>query len=349
MTIPLFGKMIGSVNPTYEETPTNDVILEISPELVQLLLFVFCAWGMLILLEVDVIRRKIAGGFGMTNESASIHTPVQNNNIGWVSKNTLNAPMKATAKSPSNMVTINKLMRSFPKAITNSELVSRVSTALEKYGYGESTLLATSLCCDEVNRELDLDLSKIYGDHFSMGGLAGFAFGGVTSFGAMAHHIPTGGDCLVVYGPHVGVDADGNVGKINRRGRKSSGACCGSGVAAAGYVDAVRKGKRDPSAPATNPLDAQQNFVGNLLLPHGHRLEEAEDPMIELPLAMFDAQNDLMHQIVAAGCEEVGGNGKIALLGGVQINTPAGTSDFFLPMVFEIRNNKGQLIQNLLW
>eukprot|EP00548_Thalassiothrix_antarctica_P000406 CAMPEP_0194129100 /NCGR_PEP_ID=MMETSP0152-20130528/310_1 /TAXON_ID=1049557 /ORGANISM="Thalassiothrix antarctica, Strain L6-D1" /LENGTH=98 /DNA_ID=CAMNT_0038823181 /DNA_START=8 /DNA_END=300 /DNA_ORIENTATION=- len=96
MTFPLFGKMIGSVNPTIEEIPqVDDVILEISPELVQLLLFVFCAWASLILLEVDVIRRKLASGFGMTNESVSIQNPVQSDNKGWVSESTFNAPMKA--------------------------------------------------------------------------------------------------------------------------------------------------------------------------------------------------------------------------------------------------------------
>jgi hypothetical protein len=357
---PLIGKLF-KPSTVPELAPTDDVILEISPELVQLFFCVFCAWGMLILFEIDVIRRKVAGGLGFISDSVS-EQPVSdykipNDNVQWVSGNsnppsnssTFPSKPKTAVKQVPNLVTLNKVLQSFSGAITNSELVSRVKSGLDKFGYGKTTLLATSLCCDEVNRELDIELSKLYGEHFSMGGLAGFAFGGVTSFGAMAHHIPTGGDCLVVYGPHVGVDADGNVGKINRRGRKKSGACCGSGVAAAGYVEAVRKGKRDPSAPATNPLDAQQNFVGNLLLPHGHRLEEAEDPMVELPLAMFDAQNDLMHQIVAAACGEVGGDGKIALLGGVQINTPNGTSDFFLPLNFEIRDNKGQVIQNLMW
>ena len=58
-----------------------------------------------------------------------------------------------------------------------------------------------------------------------MGGLAGFPFGGVTGFGAMAHHIPDNGSCLVVYGPHVGIDSRGIVGTVERRGRKHGGAC----------------------------------------------------------------------------------------------------------------------------
>jgi hypothetical protein len=345
MPLPLIGKMFAPPVPVTTTIEPDDVILEISPELVQLFFFVFCAWGMVILFELDVIRRKIVGGFTFSDSGSLLPAAEETN--GWVTGSAVTA--KSESSTTANPVTVSKIMSVYPRAITNSDLVNRVTSALEKYGYGSTTLMATSLCCDEVNRQLDSDFGKIYGEHFSMGGLAGFAFGGVTSFGAMAHHIPTGGDCLIVYGPHVGVDSDGNVGKINRRGRKGSGACCGSGVAAAGYVDAVRKGKRDAAAPATNALDAQQTFVGNMLLPHGQRLEEAADTMAELPLAMFDAQNELMQQIVAAGCGEVGGDGKIALLGGVQINTPDGTPDYFLPQCFEIRDNRGRLIQNLLW
>ena len=340
MPLPLITKIFGE--PAPPPVHAHDVVLEISPELVHLFFFVFCAWGMVILFELDVIRRKIVGGFSISDLASETGGTIDAG-AGWT------VTTKTESLTVPNAVTVQKIKSVYPKALTNSELVSQVTSALEKYGYGSTTLLATSLCCDEVNRQLEKDLGKVYGEHFSMGGLAGFAFGGVTSFGAMAHHIPNGGDCLIVYGPHVGVDADGNIGKVNRRGRKASGTCCGSGVAAAGYVDAVRKGKRDASPPATNALDAQQTFVGNMLLPHGKRLEDAPDAMAELPLALFDAQNALMQQIVAAACGEVAGDGKIALLGGVQINTPDGTPDYFLPLSFEIRDNRGRLIQYLLW
>jgi hypothetical protein len=73
--------------------------------------------------------------------------------------------------------------KAFPKAITNAELVSKVTKELGAHGYGSNSLLACSLCCDEVNRVLEKDFSKHYTDNFNMGGLAGFPFGGVTSFG----------------------------------------------------------------------------------------------------------------------------------------------------------------------
>ena len=95
------------------------------------------------------------------------------------------------------------------------------------------------------------------------------------------------------------------------------------------------------------PLDAQQTFVGQLLLPHAERVHAAEDPMCELPYALYDAQNELMSQILAKGASHVE-SGKIALLGGIQINTPAGMSDYFLPLRFDVFNNEGAAIDRIL-
>ena len=101
----------------------------------------------------------------------------------------------------------------------------------------------------------------------------GFPFGGITSFGAVASHIPDGGSCLVVFGPHVGVDSTGKVGTVERRGRANGGACCGSAVAASGYVSQVHTGATTKYGPPEVPDDAQQNFVGTALLPYAAHLE----------------------------------------------------------------------------
>jgi len=240
-----------------------------------------------------------------------------------------------------------KVQEVFPGALSNEALVSKVKKALDSHGYGSTSLFATSLCCDEVNRTLDADFAKVYGDNFSMGGLAGFPFGGITSFGAMAHHIPTDGSCLIVYGPHVGIDSEGVVGKVNRRGRPGSGACCGSATAAAAYVKSVTCGECNEAPFPTDPVDAQQSFVGAALLPYGKRIEDAADGAVEVPLALFDAQDEMMMKIVSAASGEVAGEGKICLLGGIQINTPAGTPDYFLVKKFDIMSNKAELIESI--
>ena len=106
-----------------------------------------------------------------------------------------------------------------------------------------------------------------------MGGLAGFPFGGVAAFTAMAKHIPDDGHCFIVYGPHVGVDADGTIGKVNRIGMKESGKCCGSADAASTFVmscsdeDGGSGIMTSPHYPSMDDIvDAQQAFVNALLL-----------------------------------------------------------------------------------
>lgn len=246
-----------------------------------------------------------------------------------------------------------KIAMAFPGALTNDELMKRASERLAAYGYGKSTLVATSLCCDEVNRPLEKALAKTYDEPFIMGGLAGFPFGGVTSFGAMAHHIPDGGSCLVVYGPHVGIDSFGTIGTVNRRGRAKGGSCCGSAAAALGNV---RKGAMVPkSADAGSPpmqidsLDAQQSFVNSQLAVYGERLLMAADQNVELPYALYDAQTQMMDSIVAKGAGAMEGNGYIAVLGGIQINTPEDTSDYFLPLSFDLKNSEGKLVKSIMW
>ena len=73
---------------------------------------------------------------------------------------------------------IKKVLSVFPGAQSNEDLVRKVTRALKSNGYGNSnTLVATSFCCDEVNRPLEEDFGKVFGQPFNLGGLAGFPFG----------------------------------------------------------------------------------------------------------------------------------------------------------------------------
>jgi len=155
---------------------------------------------------------------------------------------------------------------------------------------------------------------------------------------------------LPVYGPHVGVDANGKVGTVNRRGRKHGGACCGSATAAAVYCQKCISSKteeEDDLSVMSDPLDAQQQFVNRLLLPYAPRLENASDKSVEIPKALFDAEDELLNRIVAQACGKVSA-GNIALVGGIQINTPDGMSDYFLPLRVQVQNNQGALLQDFL-
>ena len=80
--------------------------------------------------------------------------------------------------------------QNFPGAITNSNLVSLVTSTLSHHrGFDPTnTLLATSFCSDELARKLEDDLADVYGHNFNLGGLSGFPFAGRTGFDAMAAH-----------------------------------------------------------------------------------------------------------------------------------------------------------------
>lgn len=235
----------------------------------------------------------------------------------------------------------------FHGALSNQDLVTTTVGILANRGYhGENTLLATSLCCDELARQLEDDFNNIYGNNFNLGGLAGFPFAGKTGFGAMAAHIPDDGYCLIVYGPHVGVASDGTVGKVERSGIALVDTCCGSAVAASNYVDSIMTGTKVLETGIQGFVDFQQQGVQELTLPHGKRLADAENRMIELPYALFESQDLLLTEIVKGGCTSI--KRGLSMLGGIQINTGPDTPDYFVPLKFESINYRGDVVEDML-
>jgi hypothetical protein len=69
--------------------------------------------------------------------------------------------------------------------------------------------------------------------------------------------------------------------------------------------------------------------------------------MLELPRALYSGQTDMMKKIIDKSASAVAGDGTIALIGGIQINTPPEYTDYFLPMDFNIYDNKGRLLKTL--
>jgi len=237
--------------------------------------------------------------------------------------------------------------KNFPGAMSNQDLANKVVDALSKKGFkGSNTLLATSLCADELARRLEDDFVKVYGNNFNLGGLSGFPFAGNTGFGAMSAHIPDDGFCLIIYGPHVGISRDGTIGKVEREGIKLVDNCCGSAIAASGYLQGITDGGAAITTKIQEFSDFQQGAVQELILPHGKRLADAKNRMLELPYALYDSQELLMQNIVKTGA--AGTKKGLALLGGIQINTGPSTLDYFHPLRFDYMNNSGEVVQDML-
>jgi hypothetical protein len=255
---------------------------------------------------------------------------------------------KVMENKPQENADFDKMVKkNFPGAISNAELETKVASILEgKSMAPANTLLCTSLCCDELARTLEDDLNKVYGHNFNLGGLSGFPFAGNTGFGAMSAHVPDDGYCLLVHGPHVGITKDGVIGKVERSGIALVDNCCGSAIAASGYV----KGITDGGAKITTKLqqfsDFQQGAVQELILPFGKRLNDADNRMKELPYALYDSQDILVRDIVSTGKGSI--KKGLALLSGIQINTGPDTLDYFHPLRFDYYDENGEVVEDLL-
>lgn len=235
----------------------------------------------------------------------------------------------------------------FPNALNNKELQTSVVNILNEKGFkSKNTLLATSFCADELARRLEDDFVRIYGNNFNLGGLAGFPFAGNTGFNAMSSHIPDDGFCLIIYAPHVGITRDGMVGKVERDGIALVDTCCASAIKASDYIQGITDGGAAISVNLQSFTDFQQGAVNELILPHGKRLADAQNRMLELPYAMFDSQDLLMREIVRAGAANL--KKGTAVLGGVQINTGPETLDYFHPLRFDYFDSEKGVIEDLL-
>ena len=195
----------------------------------------------------------------------------------------------------------------FPNALNAHTLAFQLKDNLAHYGFTEhNVLLGTSFCCDDVNRDLEDELRKVFDNNHSMGGLSGFCFAGATALGNMLHHVPDQGHLLVVYGPHVGVDWEGHIGKVNRRGQAHPSACCASAKAAAAYARmvVVDQTRVAPVAAPDDMVDAQQEWLQRQVLRHAHRLAEARHPDVELVHPLLDCQHEHMDHILATACSQ---------------------------------------------
>ena len=256
--------------------------------------------------------------------------------------------MKIFQNQPAENDSFDKMVKqTFPGAISNRELETRVVKILEEKGLTPAnTLLATSLCCDELARVLEDDFNKIYGHNFNLGGLAGFPFAGNTGFGAMAAHVPDDGYCLLIHAPHVGISKDGVVGKVERSGIALVDTCCGSAIAASNYLKGITHGGAKITTKIQQFSDFQQGAVQELILPFGKRLADAEDRMKELPYALYESQDILVRDIINAGSKGI--KKGLALLGGIQINTSPETLDYFHPLRFDFYDENGDKIEDML-
>lgn len=221
---------------------------------------------------------------------------------------------------------LEKLIRSYyPEAKDGNEITRECMDKLlsEDNFVPEKTILGTSVCSDEIVRTATNFRDYLSSETpFSLGGLAGFPFTGVTGFHAFAGHIPDDGFAVIQYGPHIGISSNGQLGSVMRVGQRLETTCCGALKASVGAMRDGSAGSRD------NDLDYQQWKLEEQL---GERKEDILNHKEPLKLAtdlIFEKINHRIKKLLEKSASAFEGN-KVALVGGIIINTDHGHPDWF--------------------
>jgi len=244
----------------------------------------------------------------------------------------------------------------FPTALLSSDLDATVASTLAKRGFAATnTLFAHSVCSDEVNNKDEQLVALMvtrWGEGFSLGGLAGIPFAGKSGFRAYLHHVPDSGKLLVMFAPHVGIDANGRIGALERDGQSAVSKACGAAIGAYKALSAQK------AAPAPNPVlqisdkadddvfDPQLQQIVGLLKPKLDGIEDSASDIGFVTYQMYGIVRDLLEASIAQTPDVWDWANEVALIGGIIINRHTG-GDFFQPLSFETRYKDGIKIERV--
>jgi hypothetical protein len=190
-------------------------------------------------------------------------------------------------------------------------------------------LMATSVCSDDINVPSTTFFNVLFGP-FTMGGLGGLPFAGQTGMTAFAHHVPDNGTAFIFYGPHIGVTLDGKIGKMYRPRQDKPGHSCGA------LMLALQRYQQDDSyRPVVSEDDYQQMMLEQSLLERKEEFLNDPNPARRITEITYDNIHRKVHQYVKA-CKNEFHIDRIALLGGIIINTDYGLDDYFDARNFEV-------------
>lgn len=263
------------------------------------------------------------------------------------------APAAAASSSPFEA----GMRKSFPGSMPNSAVALRVASALKERGYtATNTLFASSVCSDEINDTADsivADLqNKMQVDGvFNLGGLGGLPFVGITGMGAFLSHCPEQGKVFIVFGPHVGIDAKGTVGTVERIGQDGPHTSCGAGIGA--YKAIMGKPVTDEDMAFIGTKDFQEEYIIAKLRDRLDVLrgkEPSDETVTYVTNKMYDLVWEMLRGEINAYTTKDGfwkNTSEVTLLGGIVVNrghgqgTPGG-EDFFQPLMLKSLTQAGE-------
>jgi hypothetical protein len=226
------------------------------------------------------------------------------------------------------------IQKIYPNAQIGDEITSQCMNKLKNEHQFDSnkTILATSVCSDEINRSATTFKDLIGNKNpFELGGLGGFPFAGLTGFKAFASHIPDDGFAIIQYGPHIGISNSGHTGMVVRDGQALESTCCGALVGTVGAFTEDKKTDLDQE------LDYQQWKIAEELAESRSVIVNEDEPLIAATDQMFTQIDNRVKTLLEKTSSHFK-NKKVALVGGIIINTDFGNSDWFDLREFEVQS-----------
>ena len=226
----------------------------------------------------------------------------------------------------------NKIHTYFSNAETIKNVTSKVILKIkdEQKIPKEKILLATSICSDEVNHGTHSFAHQFNCGEFILGGITGYPFAGETGLGAYLSHIPDDGAALIIFGPHVGISKDGNIGLNKRNMQSKETPTCG---ALTGILERFGKNMELPENKPGN-FDYQMDFITEKLSEKKQYLLNSKNPIIEIARQSYSLiENDIRRMLAAK--KESFNNYPVYILGGILVNTDVGYDDYFEEILLE--------------
>ncbi len=211
----------------------------------------------------------------------------------------------------------------YPDAKPGREITNEsIGKLTGEFGFElDKTLLATSVCSDEIIRSATNFRDYVDENPFFLGGLAGFPFSGITGMKAFISHLPEQGGAIILYGPHIGITSDGQVGFVNRKGQSNPSSCCGALHSSLNYLTSRKKNLPDRQ-------DDYQMYLIDKLLEEEMKGESNVTGLPETTEVMYRLIDRKILKLTKEISREKP-DCKFALVGGVIVNTDYGKPDWF--------------------
>eukprot|EP00948_MAST-09A_sp_MAST-9A-sp1_P000426 g426.t1 len=225
---------------------------------------------------------------------------------------------------------LSKIRSLFPFAVKMKNAKEIILKELRKENYTMSnTVFGRCQCpCDS---QYMFQNCGVCGECVSIGGIAGFPAIGRKGMTMLDDSKPANGKLIIIYGPHIGIDQFGKLWKTNRIEIQSDSnrtikAC-------APVIEAYENLSANPDLEIKreNFYRDEQNYLVNATIKkHFFKLANAQDPNITLPYMILEEIRSLL-------LEDLVDIHSVALIGGIQINTPGDCEEYFLLEHFEVR------------